>query len=76
MSPVLQVENLVLGYERYDAVKGISLHVNAGSVVTLIGANGAGKTTTLRGLSPRCPPTRLPGLALRKCRRGGKFMPA
>ena len=51
MSPVLQVENLVLGYERYDAVKGISLHVNAGSVVTLIGANGAGKTTTLRGLS-------------------------
>ncbi|MBV1700207.1 MAG: ABC transporter ATP-binding protein [Hyphomicrobiales bacterium] len=51
MSPVLQVENLVLGYERYDAVKGISLLVHAGSVVTLIGANGAGKTTTLRGLS-------------------------
>jgi branched-chain amino acid transport system ATP-binding protein len=49
--PLLDVRGLVLGYGRPDAVKGIDLSVEAGRVVTLIGANGAGKTTTLRGLS-------------------------
>ncbi|MEA2833407.1 MAG: branched-chain amino acid transport system ATP-binding protein [Methylobacteriaceae bacterium] len=49
--PLLDVRGLVLGYGRTDAVKGIDLSVEAGRVVTLIGANGAGKTTTLRGLS-------------------------
>jgi branched-chain amino acid transport system ATP-binding protein len=48
---LLDVRGLVLGYGRPDAVKGIDLSVEAGRVVTLIGANGAGKTTTLRGLS-------------------------
>ncbi len=51
MSVLLSVRNLVLGYDRIDAVKGIDLDVPQGSIVTLIGANGAGKTTTLRGLS-------------------------
>jgi branched-chain amino acid transport system ATP-binding protein len=50
-APLLEVRGLVLGYGRTDAVKGIDLTVEAGRVVTLIGANGAGKTTTLRGLS-------------------------
>jgi branched-chain amino acid transport system ATP-binding protein len=50
-APLLEVRGLVLGYGRTDAVKGIDLSVEAGRVVTLIGANGAGKTTTLRGLS-------------------------
>ncbi|MEA2839847.1 MAG: branched-chain amino acid transport system ATP-binding protein [Methylobacteriaceae bacterium] len=50
-SPLLDVRGLVLGYGRTDAVKGIDLSIEAGRVVTLIGANGAGKTTTLRGIS-------------------------
>jgi branched-chain amino acid transport system ATP-binding protein len=62
---LLDVRGLVLGYGRTDAVKGIDLSVEAGRVVTLIGANGAGKTTTLRGLSgllrPRSGSIRLAG---------------
>jgi branched-chain amino acid transport system ATP-binding protein len=50
-APLLQISDLVIGYDRTDAVKGISLDVAEGSVVTLIGANGAGKTTTLRCIS-------------------------
>jgi len=64
-APLLEVRGLVLGYGRTDAVKGIDLSVDAGRVVTLIGANGAGKTTTLRGLSglirPRAGYIRLAG---------------
>jgi len=48
---LLEVKDLSLGYGKIAAVKGISLSVNEGQVVCLIGANGAGKTTTLRGLS-------------------------
>jgi branched-chain amino acid transport system ATP-binding protein len=63
--PLLEVRGLVLGYGRTDAVKGIDLSVEAGRVVTLIGANGAGKTTTLRALSgllrPRAGSIRLAG---------------
>jgi branched-chain amino acid transport system ATP-binding protein len=63
--PLLDVRGLVLGYGRTDAVKGIDLSVEAGRVVTLIGANGAGKTTTLRALSgllrPRAGSIRLAG---------------
>jgi branched-chain amino acid transport system ATP-binding protein len=63
--PLLDVRGLVLGYGRTEAVKGIDLSVEAGRVVTLIGANGAGKTTTLRGLSgllrPRAGSIRLAG---------------
>jgi branched-chain amino acid transport system ATP-binding protein len=63
--PLLDVRGLVLGYGHTDAVKGIDLSVEAGRIVTLIGANGAGKTTTLRGLSgllrPRAGSIRLAG---------------
>jgi branched-chain amino acid transport system ATP-binding protein len=49
---LLEVRDLALGYGRStEAVKGISLDVHRGCVVSLIGANGAGKTTLLRGLS-------------------------
>ena len=51
MSALLEITNLSLGYGKIAAVKEISLSVNEGQVVCLIGANGAGKTTTLRGLS-------------------------
>ncbi|MDQ6617962.1 MAG: ABC transporter ATP-binding protein [Actinomycetota bacterium] len=48
---LLEIRNLRVAYGKIEAVKGISFDVEAGDVVTLIGANGAGKTTTLRTLS-------------------------
>jgi len=45
---VLQVEDVVAGYGRVEALHGVSLHVAAGEAVTTIGANGAGKTTLLK----------------------------
>ena len=44
-------------YGRAEALRGISLAVEEGSIVTLIGANGAGKTTTLRTISGLVRPT-------------------
>ncbi len=48
---MLQVQNLVSGYGRIRAVKGVSLHVESCEIVTLIGANGAGKTTLMNTIS-------------------------
>lgn len=48
---MLKVENLAVSYGAIKAVKGISLEVNEGEIVALIGANGAGKSTTLRTIS-------------------------
>jgi branched-chain amino acid transport system ATP-binding protein len=45
---VLKIENLVVSYGGIEALKGISLEVEEGKIVTLVGANGAGKSTTLR----------------------------
>jgi branched-chain amino acid transport system ATP-binding protein len=47
----LRVDNVVSGYGQIMAIKGISLHVETGEIVALIGANGAGKSTTLRTVS-------------------------
>ena len=44
---MLKLDNVHTYYGNIHALKGISLHVNEGEIVTLIGANGAGKTTTL-----------------------------
>ena len=46
----LEVKDLVVAYGGIKAVKGISLEVKRGEIVTLIGSNGAGKTSTLRGI--------------------------
>jgi branched-chain amino acid transport system ATP-binding protein len=48
---MLEVENIHTYYGNIHALKGISLTVEKGEIVTLIGANGAGKTTTLRTIS-------------------------
>ncbi|MGY0394374.1 MULTISPECIES: ABC transporter ATP-binding protein [unclassified Fusobacterium] len=48
---MLEVENLHVYYDNIHALKGISLKVKKGEVVSLIGANGAGKTTTLQTIS-------------------------
>ena len=46
--PLLEVENIHTYYDNIQALRGVSLTVDKGEIVTLIGANGAGKTTTLR----------------------------
>ena len=48
---VLELKGLRTHYGRIEALKGISLHLKKGEIVTLIGANGAGKTTTLMAIS-------------------------
>ena len=47
---MLKIENLVVAYGGIEALKGVSLEVQEGKIVTLIGANGAGKSTTLRSV--------------------------
>src|ERR1041384_3380988 len=48
---MLTLENISVGYGAIRALKGVSMRVEQGEVVTLIGANGAGKTTTLRTIT-------------------------
>src|ERR1044072_7311406 len=48
---MLTLEDVSVNYGAIEALTGISLRVNQGEVVTLIGANGAGKTTTLRTIT-------------------------
>jgi len=47
----LEIKDLHVFYGKIEAIKGISVVVNQGEIVTLIGANGAGKTTTLKTVS-------------------------
>jgi len=48
---LLEIKNLNVHYGAIHALKGVSLEINAGEIVTLIGSNGAGKSTLLRALS-------------------------
>ena len=51
---MLEIRDLHVAYGGIQAVKGISIDVPTGEIVTLIGANGAGKTSTLRAISGLC----------------------
>jgi branched-chain amino acid transport system ATP-binding protein len=55
--PALQLEALAIAYGGIQAVKGISLQVQPGEIVTVIVANGAGKSSTLRGIVRRVRPS-------------------
>ncbi len=48
---MLDIENLSVNYGYVSALRGITLHVGQGEIITLIGGNGAGKTTTLMSIS-------------------------
>lgn len=48
---LLEIENLHVSYGSVEVLHGISLHVDEGEIVTLLGANGAGKSTTLLSIS-------------------------
>jgi branched-chain amino acid transport system ATP-binding protein len=53
---MLEVDDIHTAYGSIEALKGVSLKVEEGEVVTLIGSNGAGKSTTLRSISGLTPP--------------------
>ncbi len=51
MSPMLSIEHVEVRYGPVPAIRDLTMHVDQGEIVTLLGANGAGKTTTLRMIS-------------------------
>lgn len=55
---LLEIKDLWVHYGRGEALRGLSMEVQEGKIVTLLGANGAGKTTTLRTISGLKRPTR------------------
>ena len=55
MAPLLELKNFHYSYGAIHVLKGISMYVNQGETVALIGSNGAGKTTTLRAISGLIP---------------------
>jgi len=58
VSVLLEVEDLHVAYGDFEAVHGVSLEVEEGEIVAIVGANGAGKSTTLRALAGLTPPRR------------------
>ena len=70
MPPLLSVDSIVAAYGEVRALWGVSLVVDKGEIVTLLGANGAGKTTTMRVLSgllrPRSGTVTFDGLAVHR----------
>ena len=55
---MLTLKSVHTYYGNIHALRGVSLHVNQGEIVTLIGANGAGKTTVLKTISGLIPARR------------------
>jgi branched-chain amino acid transport system ATP-binding protein len=66
---LLEIHDIHVFYDNIEALKGVSIKVERGQIVTLVGANGAGKTTTLRAVSgllhPRSGDIRFDGESLR-----------
>ncbi len=54
---MIRIRNLEAGYDKLKVLKGISLHVNPGEIVTIIGANGAGKSTLLNTIASLISPS-------------------
>lgn len=54
---MLEIDNIVCRYGKVEAIKGVTLRVNKGELVTVIGANGAGKSSTLKAISGLLPPS-------------------
>jgi len=48
---LLEIDNIFLSYEKIEALKGVSLYLNPGEIVAIIGANGAGKTSLINTVS-------------------------
>ncbi len=48
--PILEVNDIYAGYQDFDILKGVSLHVNPGEIVCVIGPNGAGKSTVFKAV--------------------------
>lgn len=57
MSAMLDISNLVAGYGGAAVLNGVSLHVDSGETVAVVGGNGAGKTTLIRTIAGMVPPT-------------------
>src|SRR6202142_3578692 len=57
MDTILEIESLTRRFGAFTAVDALTLSVNAGEVVALLGSNGAGKTTTIKMLTTLLPPT-------------------
>lgn len=58
MPALLELVDVACAYGNVQALRGVSLHVDAGELVTLLGANGAGKSSTLKAISGLLPPAR------------------
>ena len=56
MSVLLRLDNLHVAYGDFEAIHGVSLEIEEGEIVAILGANGAGKSTTLRAISGLTPP--------------------
>ena len=53
---MLEVRNLTVAYGRIEALRGVSLAVPEGQIISVIGSNGAGKSTLLKAISGLLPP--------------------
>ncbi|HEX6386148.1 MAG TPA: ATP-binding cassette domain-containing protein, partial [Anaerolineae bacterium] len=47
---LLEIKNIYAGYQGFDILQGVSLHVNEGEIVCVIGPNGAGKSTVFKAV--------------------------